>query len=65
MEWSANFYNQYRPGEIYADGDTPELVASEVRSDIGGIRELIRDYIVNVKNGVITPECNDNWRITW
>ena len=35
-----------------------------MRGDIGGVRELIRDYIVNVKGGVITPECDDNWRIT-
>ena len=51
------------PGVIYQDGDLPTLEEAEMRSDIGGIRELIRDYIVNVKNGVITPECNDNWKI--
>ncbi len=52
------------PGEIYEAGDTPTLLEIDVRDDIGGIRELIRDYIVRVKGGVIRPECNDNWRLT-
>ena len=41
----------------------PVLLETDVRGDIGGIQDLIRDYIVNVKGGVITPECNDSWRI--
>ncbi len=52
------------PGEIYAEGDTPTLLESDVRGDIGGVRELIRDYIVNVKGGSISSECDGNWRIT-
>lgn len=52
------------PGEIYEEGDTPTLLEMDVRGDIGGVRELIRDYVVNVKGGEITPECNGNWRIT-
>ena len=53
------------PGAVYEeDDDLPTLVEMDVRGDIGGVRELIGDYIVNVKNGVITPECNDSWRIT-
>jgi len=52
------------PGVIYEEGELPTLVDIEIRSDIGGLRELIRDYIVNVKGGTITPEVNDNWRIT-
>lgn len=35
-----------------------------MRGDIGGVRELIRDYIVNVRGGTITPECDGSWRIT-
>ena len=42
----------------------PTLVEADVHNEIGGIRELIRDYIVNVRNGIIFPECDDNWRIT-
>ena len=51
------------PGEIYSKDDLPELVEMDVRGDIGGIRELISDYIIHVKNGVLTPECDHNWRI--
>ena len=52
------------PGVIFDEDDLPTLVEIDVRGDIGGVRELIRDYIVNVKGGVLTPECNENWRIT-
>ena len=52
------------PGTIFEEGDTPTLLEMDVRGDIGGVRELIRDYIVNVKGGTIRPECNDNWKIT-
>ncbi len=52
------------PGVIYEEGDLPELVEMDVQGNIGGVRELIGDYIRNVKQGVITPECDNNWRIT-
>ena len=52
------------PGVIYEEGDLPALLEIDVRGDIGGVRELIRDYIVNVKGGKITPECDGNWHIT-
>ena len=51
------------PGIICAADDMPVLMEKDVRGDIGGIRELIRDYIVSVKGGVITPECSENWHI--
>ena len=51
------------PGTIYEEGDVPVLADMDVRGDIGGIRDLIRDYIMNVKGGVIYPECDKNWRI--
>ena len=51
------------PGIICEADDMPVLLEKDVRGDIGGIRELIREYIVNVKGGVITPECSENWRI--
>lgn len=51
------------PGVIYEEDDLPQLLEIDVRGEIGGVRELIRDYIVNVKGGVITPECDNNWRI--
>ena len=51
------------PGEIFEEGDTPELLETDVRGEIGGVRELIREYIVNEKGGTITPECDNNWCI--
>ena len=51
------------PGVIYEDGDMPTLLEIDVRGDIGGVRELIRDYIVTVKGGTIKPACDANWRI--
>lgn len=52
------------PGEIYEEGDMPQLLEIDVRGEIGGVRELIREYIVNVKGGTITPETDGNWKIT-
>lgn len=48
------------------DGVYPKLIAKsdEVMGDAGRIRDLIRDYIVDVKSGVITPVSDDNWMIT-
>ena len=51
-------------GEIYEGDDHPTLVEAGIGSNIGGIRELIGDYIVHVKNGEIMAECSDSWRIT-
>ena len=51
------------PGTIFEEGDMPTLLEIDVRGEIGGVRELIGDYIVNVKGGTITPECDNNWRI--
>ena len=51
------------PGVICEADDMPVLLEKDVRGDIGGIRELIRDYIVSVRDGVITPECSENWHI--
>jgi len=52
------------PGTIYEEDDLPELVEMDVHGEIGGVREMIRDYIVTEKGGVIRPECDENWRIT-
>ena len=52
------------PGYIYEEGDLPALLEIDVRGDIGGVRELIRDYIIHVRGGTITPECDGNWRVT-
>jgi len=52
------------PGEIYDDDELPQLLEADIRSDIGGVRELIRDYIIRVCRGVIRPETNSNWAVT-
>ena len=36
----------------------------DVHGEIGGVREMIREYIIHVKGGVISPECDNSWRIT-
>lgn len=51
------------PGVIYEEGDIPALLDSDIRSDIGDIRFHIIDYIKNEKGGVITNECDNNWKI--
>ena len=52
------------PGVIFDADELPALVEMDVRGETGGIRELIRDYIVNADGGAIHPECDENWRIT-
>lgn len=48
---------------VFEDGDRPELLEMDVRSDIGGVREMIGEYIRTVKGGVLTPACDNNWRL--
>ena len=53
--------------EDLAQGDTkhlPTLIEMDVHGEIGGIRELIREYIASVKNGTIDAVCDENWKIT-
>ena len=52
------------PGEIFEADDMPILLEIDVHGEIGGVRELIRDYIVNVRGGVLIPGVDENWRIT-
>lgn len=52
-------------GTIYGEGNpTPKILEIDVKGEVGGVRELIGDYIVNVKKGVITPDVDNNWKIT-
>lgn len=63
-------------GEIYTEEDgLPELLEIDVRGDIGGVREIIGDYIMNVKgvpseDGLVdftvedVTEENANWKLT-
>lgn len=41
-------------GSVFREGDTlPTIVEIDVRGEIGGVRELIADYIKNIKNGLV------------
>ena len=35
----------------------------DVRGDVGGVRELLGEYIRTVKGGTIEPHVNNNWKI--
>ncbi len=48
---------------IFKDGEKPKLLEIDVRGDLGGVRELIADYIQNVKKGEIRPNVDNNWKI--
>ena len=53
-----------RTGEVFQTGEElPKLLEGDVKGGTG-IRELIRDYIMNVKKGVLTPDVDNNWKLT-
>lgn len=50
--------------DIFAPGEPlPKLLEIDVRGDLGGIRELLGEYIRTVKGGVIQPKVNNNWKL--
>lgn len=54
-------------GVVYQEGEAlPKVLELDVRGDIGGVRELIADYIITVKHGVLDGAelaANANWEI--
>lgn len=51
-------------GPVFNEGDTlPELLEVDIRGDIGGIRELLGDYIQNVRRGFITNDVDNSWHL--
>ena len=48
----------FTPGE-----ELPQLLEIDVRGDVGGIRELLGEYIRTVKGGIIEPHVDHNWKI--
>ena len=51
-------------GEIFEEGEElPKVLGIDVKGNIGGVRELIGDYIKNVKKGKIEPSNPQNWKI--
>ena len=50
--------------DIFADGEPlPQLLEMDVRGDLGGVRELLGEYIQTVKGGTIQPHVDNNWQI--
>ena len=50
--------------DIFTAGEElPQLLEIDVRGDIGGVRELLGEYIKTVKGGVIEPNVDHNWKI--
>ena len=50
--------------DIFTPGEPlPQMLEMDVRGDLGGIRELLGEYIQTVKGGVIEPKVNNNWKI--
>ncbi len=50
--------------DIFTAGEElPQLLEIDVRGDIGGVRELLGEYIKTVKGGVIEPNVDYNWKI--
>lgn len=51
-------------GEVYKEGEElPKVLEIDVKGNLGGVRELIGDYIKNVKGGKIQPSNPLNWEI--
>ncbi|WP_300331805.1 5'-nucleotidase C-terminal domain-containing protein [Fusobacterium sp.] len=51
-------------GEIYKEGEElPKVLEIDVKGNLGGVRELVGDYIKNVKGGKIQPSNPTNWEI--
>ena len=49
---------------IFEEGNMPVLLETDAHGELGGVREMISRYIIDVKGGVISPECDDSWSIT-
>ncbi|MDO4537567.1 MAG: 5'-nucleotidase C-terminal domain-containing protein [Coriobacteriales bacterium] len=52
------------PGAVLdSELGSPVIKEVDVCGNIGGILELLEDYIVNVLGGVLEPQCDRNWEI--
>ena len=51
------------PGVIYEEGELPELVNGAVHSEMGSIRDMMANYVENVKHGELTLNVDHNWKI--
>lgn len=48
---------------LFADDENVEVVYDNSTETVSNIRELMADYIQNVKGGVITPDVDKNWKL--
>ena len=52
-------------GPVFSEEDgLPVLVDSDVKSDLGGVTNMVIDYISNREGGILPFENENNWRIT-
>nr|WP_302598913.1 5'-nucleotidase C-terminal domain-containing protein [uncultured Cellulosilyticum sp.] len=49
--------------KLFADAENVEVVYDNSTETVSNIRELMADYIENVKGGVITPTVDKNWKL--
>lgn len=53
------------PGALYGeDEELPKILEIEVAGNIGGLCDILQDYIVNVKEGVVNATVDNNWKLT-
>ncbi|MGN0707558.1 MAG: 5'-nucleotidase C-terminal domain-containing protein [Faecalibacterium sp.] len=53
-----------QPGQVYSAGEAlPKLLESDLHGEIGGIREMLGEYIRTVKGGVIEANVDNNWKV--
>lgn len=55
-----------KAGTVYKEGEAlPKVLykSEDTMGDAGRIRDLIRNYIVDVKGGTITPVSDNNWKV--
>jgi 2',3'-cyclic-nucleotide 2'-phosphodiesterase/3'-nucleotidase/5'-nucleotidase len=45
-------------------GEGVQVIYDSSAEPVSAVRDLIREYIVNVKGGVIKPEVDNNWKVT-
>ena len=52
-------------GTIFHEGEElPILEESGIHSELGCIREMLKEYIMNVRHGVLEPVKPNNWKLT-
>lgn len=50
--------------DVFKDDKDVEVVYDNSSETVANIRDLVGQYIVDVKGGTIKPECDNNWKLT-